>query len=68
MYLGGVYMPRETFSPVLRHVSDATPLGAALQAMRDTWSGSAPRPLHLAIMAGYAVVAGVAAARLFRWE
>jgi ABC-2 type transport system permease protein len=68
MFLAGVYVPREVLPPVLQHVSDLTPLGATVQALRDTWVGHPPRPLHLAIMAGYAVVAGAAAARLFRWE
>jgi ABC-2 type transport system permease protein len=68
LFLAGVYVPREAMPPVLQHVSDFTPLGAALQAFRDTWSGELPRPLHLVTMAGYAVVAGVAATRFFRWE
>jgi ABC-2 type transport system permease protein len=68
MFLAGVYVPRETFSPFLRHVSDATPLGAALQAVRDTWQGSWPQPVHLATMAGWALVAALVAARTFRWE
>jgi ABC-2 type transport system permease protein len=68
MFLAGVYVPRETFSPFLRHVSDVTPLGAALQAVRDTWQGSWPHPIHLATMAGWALVAALAAARTFRWE
>jgi ABC-2 type transport system permease protein len=68
LFLAGVYIPREVMPPVLRHISDFTPLGAALQSFRDTWSGDMPRPLHLVTMAGYAVVAGVAAARFFRWE
>jgi ABC-2 type transport system permease protein len=68
MFLAGVYVPREALPPVLRHISDATPLGAALQSVRDTWTGAGPRPVHLVTMAGYAVLAGVAAARTFRWE
>ncbi len=39
MFLAGVYVPRETFSPFLQHVSDVTPLGAALAAVRDTLAG-----------------------------
>jgi ABC-2 type transport system permease protein len=68
LFLAGVYVPREAMPPVLRHISDFTPLGAALQSFRDTWTGDLPRPLHLATMAGYAVLAGFAAARFFRWE
>ncbi|MEN3361719.1 MAG: type transport system permease protein [Mycobacteriales bacterium] len=68
LFLAGVYVPREALPPVLRDISDFTPLGAALQSFRDTWHGDLPRPLHLVTMAGYAVVAGVVAARFFRWE
>jgi ABC-2 type transport system permease protein len=68
LFLAGVYIPREVLPSALQHVSDFTPLGAALQSFRDTWHGDMPRPLHLATMAGYAVLAGVVAARFFRWE
>jgi ABC-2 type transport system permease protein len=68
LFLGGVYIPREAMPGVLRHIGDFTPLGAGLTAMRDAWMGMEPRPLHLVIMAAYAVVAGTAAARFFRWE
>jgi ABC-2 type transport system permease protein len=36
--------------------------------MRDAWMGTSPHIAQLAIMAGYAVVAGLAATKLFRWE
>ena len=68
MFLAGVYVPRETFPRSCRHVSDVTPLGAALQAVRDTWQGAVPQPVHLVTMVGWALVAGVVAARTFRWE
>lgn len=68
MFLAGVYVPREQMPHALQQVSMYTPLGATLQTLRDSWSGSTPRPAHLAIMAAYAVVAGLVAARTFRWE
>jgi ABC-2 type transport system permease protein len=68
MFLGGVYIPRETMPKVMREIGDFSPLGATLKTMRDAWMGTDPRPAQLAIMAAYAVVAGVAAAKLFRWE
>jgi ABC-2 type transport system permease protein len=68
LFFGGVYIPREAMPSVMRHIGDFTPLGAGLQALRDAWMGADPRPLYLAIMAGYAVVAAAAAARFFRWE
>lgn len=68
MFLAGVYVPRETLPPALQHVSDFTPLGACVQALRDTWVGHGVRPLHLVIMAGYAVLASTVAVRSFRWQ
>ncbi len=68
MFLGGVYIPREAFPGGLQAVSDVTPLGAAIEAIRAGWQGDVPRPVHLVTMVGWAVVAGVLAARTFRWE
>jgi ABC-2 type transport system permease protein len=68
LFLAGVYVPREAMPAVLRHISDFTPLGAALQSIRDSWSGHLPSALHIGTMAGYTVLAGLAAARFFRWE
>jgi ABC-2 type transport system permease protein len=68
LFLGGVYIPRETMPAVLRNIGDYSPLGATLKTMRDAWMGTEPRVAQLAIMAGYAVVAGLAATKLFRWE
>lgn len=68
LFLAGVYVPRELLPTALQRISDFTPLGAALESFRDAWGGDLPRPMHLVTMAGYAVVAGLAAARFFRWE
>jgi ABC-2 type transport system permease protein len=68
MFFAGLWLPRAAMPPVLRHISDFTPLGAAVQALQDSSRGAWPHPLHLAVLACYALVFGVAAARLFRWE
>jgi len=68
LFLGGVYIPRETMPAVLRNIGDYSPLGATLKTMRDAWMGTEPRVAQVAIMGGYAVVAGLAATKLFRWE
>jgi ABC-2 type transport system permease protein len=52
----------------LLRISDFTPLGAAVQALQDSMRGAWPHPSGLAVLAGYAVVFTVAAARFFRWE
>lgn len=78
MFAGGVYLPRFMMPEFLVRLGDYTPPG--VQALLETWSGDAavlaaaggtaapPLALQLGIMALVAVVAGAAAARLFRWE
>ncbi|WP_250562857.1 ABC transporter permease [Sphaerisporangium fuscum] len=68
LFTAGMWLPREMMPQVLRRISDFTPTGAFGQALRDTWAGTPPQALHLAVMAGWAVVAGLFAARMFRWE
>lgn len=68
MFFAGLWIPRAAMPIALRHVSDFTPLGAAVQALQDTTNGSWPQPLQLAVMAAYVILFGLMAARLFRWE
>ncbi|WP_086820125.1 ABC transporter permease [Allokutzneria sp. NRRL B-24872] len=68
MFLGGVWTPKEAMPSWLATIGDFTPLGAALQGLRDTWSGVGLQPLHAMVLAGIAVVLGSVAAALFRWE
>ncbi|MFC0113753.1 ABC transporter permease [Kibdelosporangium aridum] len=68
LVFGGVFMPAENLPPFLVRIGDFTPLGAAMQSLRASWSGTMPEPLHLAVLGAYTIVAGLAAARLFRWE
>jgi ABC-2 type transport system permease protein len=66
MLLGGVYLPRWLLPEILVRIGDLTPPG--VQTLLDTWSGSSPQLLPLAIMAAITLAAGTAARRLFRWE
>ncbi|MER7893647.1 ABC transporter permease [Micromonospora sp. NPDC094482] len=66
MFFGGVYVPRFILPDLLVRIGDYTPPG--VQALLDAWTVASPQPLHLAIMAVIAVLAGTAAAKLFRWE
>ncbi|WP_433351420.1 ABC transporter permease [Microtetraspora malaysiensis] len=68
LFLGGLWLPRDLMPSPLRVVSDFTPTGAFGQALRDTMGGHAPSLTHLAVLAGWALLAGIAAARMFRWE
>jgi ABC-2 type transport system permease protein len=68
MFFAGLWLPIAQMPSLLRHISHATPLGAAVQALQDAAQGQWPHPLQLVTMAAYAVLFGLAAARLFRWE
>jgi ABC-2 type transport system permease protein len=68
MFFAGLWVPIPQMSPVLQHISHATPLGAAATAMTDTLGGTFPPLLYLGILAGWAVGSGLVARRLFRWE
>jgi ABC-2 type transport system permease protein len=67
MFFGGVYVPRFLLPDAITRIGVYVPPG--VQALHDGWIGTAPpQVLHLLIMAGIALVATAAAARLFRWE
>ena len=68
LFFAGLYVPRDVMPDVLRRISDFTPLGATVQSLQDATNGAWPSALHLTVMAVVTVVAGLAAARLFRWE
>ncbi|WFE26639.1 ABC transporter permease [Solwaraspora sp. WMMD791] len=73
MFAGGVFLPRFLLPGFLMRLGDYTPPGA--QSLLAGWSGDAvagaagsAQLLRLGIMALIAVVAGGAAAKLFRWQ
>lgn len=78
MFAGGVFLPRFLMPDSLVRLGDYTPPG--VQGLLTAWSGDpavlatvgaeagASQAVQLAIMAGVAAAAGLAAARLFRWE
>ncbi|MEU6409678.1 ABC transporter permease [Microbispora sp. NPDC046933] len=68
LFLAGMWLPRPAMPELLGRISDFTPTGAFGQGLMDTLGGHVPQPLHLAVLAGWALAAGLAAARLFRWE
>ncbi|SFQ67451.1 ABC-2 type transport system permease protein [Amycolatopsis arida] len=65
--LGGVWVPKEHLPAVLRDVADVLPLGAALNALRESWVGATPRAVQLVALAVAAAVCLVVAVRFFRW-
>ncbi|GAA3549669.1 ABC transporter permease [Nonomuraea rosea] len=67
-YLAGLMQPADQMPVILARVGEYTPLGAFRQALQDVWAGVSPNPLLLGVMAAYAVIISLAAARFFRWE
>ena len=68
MFFAGLWIPQAQMPDGLRRVGDDTPLGAAVAALQHSMSGQWPSASGLAILAGYTVVFGLLAWRLFRWE
>jgi ABC-2 type transport system permease protein len=68
MFFAGLWTPREVMPSVIQRIGDFTPLGAGERALHEAATGSWPALIAVAVLAGYVVVFGAAAARLFRWE
>ncbi|MFE2409093.1 ABC transporter permease [Kitasatospora sp. NPDC059408] len=68
MFFSGIWLPRDMSPALLDRIGDFTPSGAAVQALQDSWNGHFPHAVGLLTLAAYAVLAGAAAAKLFRWE
>lgn len=68
LFAAGVWTPGPAMPDAVRRVADFTPLGAASQALQDSWQGLWPSPLHLVVMLVAAVALAAAAVRWFRWE
>jgi len=68
MFFAGLWMPQATMPAALRTAGDDTPLGAAVAALSRSMAGQWPSAASLTVLAGYAVVFGLLAWRLFRWE
>jgi ABC-2 type transport system permease protein len=68
LFLAGLWTPKQNLSPLLQHIGNYSPLGAAVQAMDSAMQGNFPPARPLLVMAAYAVVLGLIAVRSFRWE
>ena len=68
LFFAGLWTPEQNLSPLLQHIGNYTPLGAAVQAMDAAMQGTFPAARPLLVMAAYAIVFGIAAIKLFRWE
>lgn len=69
LFFGGLYYPLQLMGRAIQDISHYTPLGAAVQAIGDSWVyGQFPPAQPLLVLAGYALVFGYLAKRFFRWE
>ncbi|MFH8573077.1 ABC transporter permease [Streptomyces sp. NPDC017993] len=68
LFFGGVFLPKEQLPHTVSVVGDYTPLGATLQALRDSWEGNWPHTQHLLVLAIIGALCSVLAAKLFRWQ
>jgi ABC-2 type transport system permease protein len=68
LFFAGIWLPKEQMPDTLSRIGDFTPLGAFRESLEATWTGSGPDPAMLVTMAAITLVAGGAAARIFRWE
>jgi ABC-2 type transport system ATP-binding protein len=68
IFFAGLWVPQQIMPPVLRDISDYTPLGASVQAIQHSVQSTFPPAAPLLTMAGYTIVFGYLAVRTFRWE
>jgi ABC-2 type transport system permease protein len=68
VFFAGVWIPRDLMPGLLRRIGEFTPSGAAVQALQDAWNGQFPHAVDLLTLLLCTVLAGTAAAKLFRWE
>jgi ABC-2 type transport system permease protein len=67
-FLAGLMQPKDQMPALFARIGEFTPLGAFRQSLQDVWTGGSPQPLSLGIMAAYAVIVSLTAAKFFRWE
>jgi ABC-2 type transport system permease protein len=66
---GGIAVPLDRFPDSARPVLELLPAGALSEGLREVLRGGSPLGVtHVAVLLLWAVVAGVLAAYLFRWE
>lgn len=68
MFTAGVWLPVAVMPGVLGDLVALTPLGAGALALGAATAGGWPALTDLLVIAGWTVVLGTAAVRLFRWE
>ena len=67
-FCAGLWLPQQVMPDLLRTFTEATPTGAAVQALNDSMRGQFPSAISLGPLAAYSVVFAAAATRTVRWE
>ncbi len=68
LFFAGVYVPIQVLPSGLQTAALFTPVGAAVNALDSSMTGSFPSFVPLVVMAAYAAFFGFVAIRYFRWE
>jgi len=68
-FFSGLYVPlSEIHSGLITTISKVLPTGAGVNALHAAFTGHSPGAEPLLVLAGWALLTSLAAARLFRWE
>jgi ABC-2 type transport system permease protein len=67
-FFAGLWVQRPNMPTWLRHISDYTPSGAAVQGLTDSSVGHWPHALHLIVLAVWGLATTRLAIRFFSWE
>jgi ABC-2 type transport system permease protein len=65
---GGLLVPLSRYPGDSHRVLELLPSGALGEGLRAAFAGHAPAPLALAVLAAWALGAGILATRMFKWE
>ena len=68
MFFAGLWVPQQEMGETLRDISHYTPLGAAVPAIENSFSGSWAGTTHLIVLLAYGLIFARLAIRFFRWE
>jgi len=65
---GGLLVPLSRYPGNSHRFLELLPSGALGEGLRDVFAGLSPDPIALAVLAAWALVAGLLTSRTFRWE
>ena len=68
LFFAGLWLPRQRMAPVLKNISDWTPLGASVRALQDSMLGISPSAQPFLVLTAWAAIFAFLALRYFRWE